>query len=136
MPAAVTSESIMEVLPEKLVSEKVITAASITLPPQLGSKQIPLEPGNVWKIGRSDVNDIVIADSSVSRNHAIIQRQADGYYLIDMGSRNGCFVNGSRVSIPIVLEDGDVLLFGEHELSFEQKTANVAVETDETIDGE
>jgi class 3 adenylate cyclase len=104
-------------------------SASIALPPELGDKQIPLEPGNVWKIGRSDSSDIVIADTAVSRNHAIIQKQADGYYLIDMGSRNGCFVNGSRVSIPVVLEDRDTLQFGEHELTFQQKTAKMPDES-------
>jgi adenylate cyclase len=125
MLSAASRESIMEVLPGKLVAERV-SSASIVVSQQLGGKRIPLEPGNVWKIGRSDASDIVIADSSVSRNHAIVQRQADGYYLIDMGSRNGCFVNGSRVSIPVVLNDGDILLFGEHELLFQQTTKSPA----------
>jgi adenylate cyclase len=110
------------------VSERV-QPATIILPPELGAKQIPLDHGSVWKIGRSDASDIIIADSAVSRNHAIVQRQADGYYLIDMGSRNGCFVNGSRVSIPVVLNDGDTLLFGEHELKFDHKTANIPIES-------
>ena len=110
------------------MSDKVLPA-SVILPPQLGAKQVLLESGNVWKIGRNDTSDIVIADSSVSRNHAIIQRQADGYYLIDMASRNGCFVNGSRVSIPLILNDGDLLLFGEHELGFQQTTAKTPPES-------
>src|SRR6266404_3479069 len=125
MPALASRESIIEVLPGKLVSERV-QPASIILPPELGAKQIDLDHGSVWKIGRSDASDIIIADSAVSRNHAIVQRQTDGYYLIDMGSRNGCFVNGSRVSIPVVLQDGDVLLFGEHELIFQQTTKSPA----------
>jgi len=93
------------------------------LPPELGDTQIPLESRSVWKLGRGDANNIVIADSSVSRNHAILQKQSDGFYLIDMGSRNGCFVNGSRVSIPVVLKDGDVLQFGEHQLTFQQEAS-------------
>lgn len=40
------------------------------------------------------------------------------YYLIDLGSRNGTFVNGRRVSIPVTLQNGDRLTFGQTELEF------------------
>lgn len=41
-----------------------------------------------------------------------------GFYLIDLGSRNGTYVNGRRVSVPVVLRDGDLLTFGQTELAF------------------
>jgi adenylate cyclase len=40
------------------------------------------------------------------------------FYLIDLGSRNGSFVNGRRVSVPVILRDGDLLTFGQTELRF------------------
>ncbi len=40
------------------------------------------------------------------------------FYLIDLGSRNGSFVNGRRVSIPVTLRNGDRLMFGQTELEF------------------
>jgi adenylate cyclase len=40
------------------------------------------------------------------------------FYLIDLGSRNGSFVNGRRVSIPVTLSNGDRLMFGQTELEF------------------
>jgi adenylate cyclase len=40
------------------------------------------------------------------------------FYLIDLGSRNGSFVNGRRVSIPVTLRNGDHLTFGQTELEF------------------
>lgn len=40
------------------------------------------------------------------------------FYLIDLGSRNGSFVNGRRVSVPMTLHDGDALTFGQTELNF------------------
>lgn len=40
------------------------------------------------------------------------------FYLIDLGSRNGSFVNGRRVSIPVTLKNGDELTFGQTELEF------------------
>jgi adenylate cyclase len=56
---------------------------------------------------------------SVSRLHALIQRRDAGdYSLVDLGSRNGSFVNGHRVSLPVVLHDRDRLVFGDQELTF------------------
>lgn len=40
------------------------------------------------------------------------------FYLIDLGSRNGSFVNGRRVSIPVTLRNGDLLTFGQTEMVF------------------
>ncbi|WP_338038811.1 adenylate/guanylate cyclase domain-containing protein [Neosynechococcus sphagnicola] len=40
------------------------------------------------------------------------------FYLIDLGSRNGSFINGRRVSIPVILHNGDHLTFGQSELEF------------------
>lgn len=40
------------------------------------------------------------------------------YYLIDLGSRNGSFINGRRVSVPVTLHNGDAITFGQTELTF------------------
>jgi len=40
------------------------------------------------------------------------------YYLIDLGSRNGSFINGRRVSVPVTLHNGDAITFGQTELKF------------------
>jgi len=56
---------------------------------------------------------------SVSRLHALIQRKDAGdFSLVDLGSRNGSFVNAHRVSLPMMLNDKDRLLFGDQELIF------------------
>ena len=49
-------------------------------------------------IGRGPHNDIVVIDDSVSDSHAKIQRRDSGWYVVDMGSRNGTYVAGRRVS--------------------------------------
>ena len=82
-------------------------------------REIPLNTGNAWKIGRTEQNMVVLSDDMVSRNHAMIQQLEDGeFYLIDMGSRNGSFVNGHRLTAPVALRDGDLLSFGEAKLRF------------------
>src|SRR5207249_10456610 len=49
-------------------------------------------------VGRGAHNDIVIDDDSVSDTHAKVQRREDGWYLIDLGSTNGTYVGGSRLT--------------------------------------
>ncbi|MBE9032813.1 adenylate/guanylate cyclase domain-containing protein [filamentous cyanobacterium LEGE 11480] len=78
-----------------------------------------LDSGNCWMVGRSDDSDFVITDRWISRNHAMLQAMDNGeMYLIDLGSRNGSFVNGRRVGIPVTLKNGDRLTFGQTELLF------------------
>jgi adenylate cyclase len=84
-----------------------------------GSRQLSLEDGNCWTVGRGDDNQFVVKDRCISRNHAMIQLTDVGdYYLIDLGSSNGTFVNGRRVSIPVTIQDADTVTFGQTEFLF------------------
>ena len=81
--------------------------------------------GEVWPlfedeyfIGRTDTNAIVINDSTVSSKHARIFRDADGFCLEDLQSRNGTFVNGERVTEKRGLADHDVIRFGRVIVTF------------------
>jgi adenylate cyclase len=56
---------------------------------------------------------------AVSRLHALVQRMDRGEFcLIDLGSRNGSFVNGRRVSIPVTLRHNDLLVCGDQPIRF------------------
>lgn len=84
-----------------------------------GERYLPLVGTSCWTIGRSDDNHFVLPDRWISRNHAMMQRTEGGeFYLIDLGSRNGTFVNGRRVTIPVTLQNGDRITFGETEIDF------------------
>jgi hypothetical protein len=63
------------------------------------------------QIGRAKENDIVIIDPTVSRRHAEIEPDESRWHVVDMGSTNGTWVNGSPVS-RAPLRPGDVLAFG------------------------
>ena len=73
-------------------------------------------------IGRTQNNTIVLADATVSRQHARIRLQDDKFMLFDLGSVNNTFVNGQKVEQPRALADGDVVRFGEVEVVFRQLT--------------
>src|SRR5260370_30345183 len=80
---------------------------------------VPLLGENSWKLGRSSQCAIVLEDDLVSRNHAMIQRMdSKEYSLIDMGSRNGSFVNERRLSGPMPLRDGDGVTLGNAHMVF------------------
>src|ERR1700693_3913311 len=63
------------------------------------------------RLGRDPDCDIVIQDPSVSRRHASVRPEDDGYYVIDLQSTNGTFVNDTLAS-PCKLKDGDYLHVG------------------------
>jgi adenylate cyclase len=94
--------------------------AYLTLLP--GERRFPLINGLSWAIGRGDGCAVMLDSRSVSRLHALIQRRDDGdFSLVDLGSRNGSFVNLRRVSVPVVLNDSDVLVFGDQHLQFRRE---------------
>jgi len=64
-------------------------------------------------LGRGSGADIVLAGALVSRRHAELSDTAQGLVVRDLGSRNGVFVNGHRISAPVVLEVGDRLAIGD-----------------------
>jgi pimeloyl-ACP methyl ester carboxylesterase len=68
-------------------------------------------------VGRGDDNDIAIPDQFVSRHHATIERQRDGYVIRETQSRNGIWHGRHRVR-EHVLRDGDVLTMGGASLVF------------------
>ena len=72
-------------------------------------------------LGRDKNSDIVLTDSHVSRNHAMIRCVGHhDYYLIDSGSSNGSYVNRTRISTPRLLRNGDCITIGQIQLLFSQ----------------
>jgi hypothetical protein len=72
----------------------------------------PLE-GDQLTIGRDSANAVAINDAEISRKHARLTFQGGKYVIEDLGSTNGTFVNGQRLSGSFVLKSGDVVSFGE-----------------------
>jgi adenylate cyclase len=84
-----------------------------------GKRSIPIELGGVCSIGRGALNTLVVEDESVSRKHAIIDCPHDNEcYITDAGSRNGTFLNNSKVGTRTRLHHGDSLRIGTVPITF------------------
>ena len=72
----------------------------------------PRGTGDSFSIGRAAECDLTIADMTVSRVHATLERTADGWLLTDLSSTNGTRVNGWRARGRVPVKAGDVVSFG------------------------
>lgn len=113
--------------------------SSARLVVQIGAqpeRTYPIER-DITIIGREAINDLVVNDAEVSRRHTRLVRQADGYLIEDLGSTNGTFVNGKRVTVPTLLYHGDVVDMGKSvhlifqlDQPYEQVTKPIQLEQD------
>ncbi|MBW2001106.1 MAG: FHA domain-containing protein [Deltaproteobacteria bacterium] len=76
----------------------------------------------IFTIGRKDDNDLILSDTSVSRQHAEIKKIKEGYFLTDLGSYNGTKVNG-KLTQSVLLKHKDKITIGPTSLIllFEKK---------------
>ncbi len=70
-----------------------------------------------FTVGRKVDKDLVIADPRVSRDHAQIMQEGQDFFLVDLGSKHGTFVNGERIQRQ-KLERGDRLEFGARDSAY------------------
>ncbi len=68
-------------------------------------------------IGRSRTCDIVLSDPSVSRDHAVILRRDEGWFICDSGSKTGVFVNSKEISERKLVNIGDTVQIGSSKLT-------------------
>ena len=78
-------------------------------------------------IGRLPANQIMLPEERVSRRHALVNAQEDGeFWLVDLGSGNGTYLNSRRLGQPTLLRDGDRIEIGSFALTFRQPSRSTA----------
>ncbi|HET8905854.1 MAG TPA: FHA domain-containing protein [Ktedonobacterales bacterium] len=97
-----------------------------------GSRWTLLDP--VTGIGRDSSCQIQLPDATVSRRHAQIVRQSDGYYASDLESNNGTHVNDEEITTPRRLRNGDLVQVGTVALRFVAPLADDDLARATTID--
>ncbi|MBI5294756.1 MAG: FHA domain-containing protein [Chloroflexi bacterium] len=107
---------------ETVVSEKEPTTGLIHLRSVKPQEQRPLI------LGRSSSADVSLASPSVSRRHAMLQPSQPEWQLLDLGSKNGTFLNGKRLKQPELLRRGDIIQIGPFRMVYEgQGQVNLSV---------
>ena len=111
--------------------------AKLTLYPSEGvSRHFVLGEDRSYRIGRDPESDILLEDPRVSAAHAVIRRSESEWVLRDSGSKNGTFLNASRVTETSV-RDGDWLSLGgllaRFEFVSEEQVANLGRERERRI---
>lgn len=99
--------------------ENALDARFMLLPQ--GSSTPHLLRRRLTRIGRNHDNDIVIQSDRVSRYHAEIQRQGNQFVIVDQKSRNGVWVNNTKIMAPTRLHPGDTIRIGRQEFTFKIK---------------
>jgi hypothetical protein len=88
--------------------------------PTLDSGEVVTLDLHALRVGRGHDNDLSIeGDEFASTHHARFEPRRDGVYIEDVGSTNGTFVNGIRVTRERRLAPGDIVRIGETDLRFE-----------------
>jgi hypothetical protein len=129
LPDLPEAERTMMQAPPPAVEEPV--TAPIPAPPRrptlVGSLTPDEEPDNVFPlldaeclIGRRATKEVAFAlnDGSISSKHAKLVRTPDGFLIEDLGSKNGTFVNGEKVTEKRLLSDGDLIRLGKVIMTF------------------
>lgn len=88
-----------------------------------GTQLTPLDEDRV-SVGSAPTNAVVLSDDPlVSRLHAVLELYTGGWTIRDLGSRNGTFVNGERLTGERALRPGDEVRLGETRLVYRSDTA-------------
>lgn len=80
-------------------------------------------------VGRSPYCSMIIDNETLSRVHAAISMVGDGVEIRDLGSSNGTFVNGVRVTGPTPVKPGDEILLGKVKVWIEIASARISTQT-------
>jgi pSer/pThr/pTyr-binding forkhead associated (FHA) protein len=112
--------------PSPMASATVTGSPSLAAAPAMGAEvylagvngdRFVIRSGATTRIGRALDNDIVVTDASVSRHHATIETSNGSYRLRDLGSQNGTFVGGERIT-EASLGNGAAVRIGDAAFTF------------------
>lgn len=89
-------------------------------PSNAGSLQQTYTLNEITSIGRKESNDIIIDEAFVSSEHAFIEKYKQDYWLTDLNSTNGTYVNDCRISQKVLLQNDDLIKIGAASFRFER----------------
>ncbi len=88
---------------------------------------------DVYSIGRSDDNDLVLTDVNVSRHHARLEVRSIGVVLVDAGASYGIRMNGVQAPSETLLQGGDSFVLGDYRFELVPAEGDVDISPSSTI---
>ncbi|MGO8946591.1 MAG: FHA domain-containing protein [Ktedonobacterales bacterium] len=113
----VETKKVPTILPLKLTEPAPLILTGLS--PCVSGATWPIDQP-VITVGRDQERQVSIPDESVSRLHAQIVRQQAGYFLSDLNSSNGTFLNGEVLRAPSLVAPGDIVRIGSVELQCDE----------------
>jgi len=104
----------------KIENLSLLNARLILKEPGGGNKNFIITPRKEFWIGRDEDNELILKDETISRKHAKIRPEKEGYVLYDMLSRNGTRINRKKIR-GYVLRNGDLISMGSYTLIFNEE---------------
>ncbi len=99
----------------------------LTIEDDEGQKTVVPLVRDEYTVGRREGHTIRLTERNISRDHARIRRDGDGYVIEDLGSYNGVFVNGHRVVDAQRIQNGDLILIGDYRVEAHNEDAPARV---------
>jgi Mg-chelatase subunit ChlD len=81
--------------------------------------QVDLDVSSSVFVGRSKTNNLSFDDAKMSRQHFVVEAADEGFYVSDLNSANGTFVNGQRLTERCLLKDGDTISAGHEKFVYQ-----------------
>ena len=104
--------------------------ARVTIEQGIGTPStLNLEKGQAVSLGRSRENTIILHDEHASRHHAQIYPENGAWFIRDLGTLNGTFVNGEKITQAVCLQHGQVIGIADMRLRFRQEDSGLLMGT-------
>lgn len=110
------SSHTLDRIEEPAVDRSAVARARACLVDEAG-RRIILQPDHATRLGRADDNEVILIDNRSSRHHAVISNSNGSFYIRDLGSTNGTFVDEVRIREQ-GLSDGDHIRVGDTRFIF------------------
>lgn len=111
-------ENASRLIPETILENLPTTPTLVIIMPDNVPRTVALDRGQRYLLGRDAQNDIVLTDPSTSRQHAEIVSASDGFYIRDLNSSYGVFVNQVKITNIFHFAHGDRIVLGNVLLYF------------------
>ena len=90
---------------------------------------LTLVKGQAVSLGRSRENTVVLHDEHASRHHAQIYPESGGWFLRDLGTLNGTFIDGDKITQPVLLAHGQIIGIADMRVRFLQEESGLLMGT-------